>query len=68
MQGWDGASPIIHYPDGTSKKVVRDPVGNVISVFENDQETISYSYLSNGNPEIITAQGAATSFSYDIYG
>jgi RHS repeat-associated protein len=60
--------PVIHYPDGTVKAVMKDGIGNIKSVFENGVEAITYNYNSNGNIKTINSHYIVVSFEYDDYG
>lgn len=57
-----------HYPDGSSRRIVTDGVGNKVSVYENSSQVISYSYSSNRGVKSITTPGKTINFGYDEYG
>lgn len=64
----DNLMPEIHYPDNTTKKIIKDALGNIITIEENGSEAIVYTYNSLGKPQTITSLGSTITFGYDDYG
>jgi RHS repeat-associated protein len=65
---YHGVVPEVHYPDSSVKKIMEDALGNILSVNENRNDTVTYTYNSFSMPETISSLGSVITFNYDNYG